>query len=32
MSRTLSTYEQEPIISFNKAEDIAYIFTYEETW
>lgn len=32
MSRTLSAYEQETIISFNKAEDIAHIFTYEKTW
>ena len=32
MSRALSTYEQETIISFNKAEDIAHIFTYEKTW
>ena len=32
MSRALSTYEQETIINFNKAEDIAHIFTYEKTW
>ncbi len=32
MSRTLSSYEQETIINFNKCEDIAYIFTYETTW
>ena len=32
MSRTLSAYEQETIITFNKAEDIAHIFTYEKTW
>lgn len=32
MSKTLSGYEQETIINFNKAEDIAYIFTYEKTW
>jgi len=32
MSRTLSAYEQETIINFNKAEDMAYIFTYEKTW
>lgn len=32
MTRTLSNYEQETIINFNKAEDIAYIFTYEKTW
>ena len=24
--------EQETIINFNKAEDVAYIFTYEKTW
>ena len=32
MSRTVSAYEQETIISFNKAEDTAHIFTYEKTW
>ncbi len=32
MSRALSAYEQETIISFSKAEDIAHIFTYEKTW
>jgi len=32
MSRTLSAYEQETILSFNKVEDIAHIFTYEKTW
>ena len=32
MSRRLSAYEQETIITFNKAEDIANIFTYEKTW
>jgi len=32
MSRALSAYEQETIISFNKAEDVAHIFTYEKTW
>ena len=32
MSRALSTYEQETVINFNKAEDTAYIFTYEKTW
>ena len=32
MSRTLSAYEQETVINFNKAEDIAHIFTYEKTW
>jgi hypothetical protein len=30
--RRLSLHEQETIINFNKAEDIAYIFTYEKTW
>jgi len=29
MSRKLTNYEQETIINFNKAEDAAYIFTYE---
>ena len=32
MSRTLSAYEQEIIINFNKDEDVAHIFTYERTW
>ena len=32
MARTLTSYEQETIINFNKAEDIAYIFTYNKTW
>ena len=32
MTRKLTSYEQETIINFNKAEDIAYIFTYEKTW
>ena len=32
MSRALSAYERETIISFNRAEDIAHIFTYEKTW
>jgi len=32
MSRTLSAYEQETIISFNKEENIAHVFTYEKTW
>jgi len=32
MFRALSACEQETIISFNKAEDIAHIFTYEKTW
>ena len=29
---SLSSYEQETSINFNKAEDVAYIFTYEKTW
>lgn len=32
MVRTLTSYEQETIINFNKEEKIAYIFTYEKTW
>ena len=32
MSRTVSADEQETIINFNKAENIASIFTYEKTW
>jgi hypothetical protein len=32
MAKTLTSYEQETIINFNKAEDIAHIFTYEKTW
>ena len=32
MPKALSAYEQETIINFNKAEDMAYIFTYEKTW
>jgi hypothetical protein len=32
MPRALSAYEQETIISFNKEENIAHIFTYEKTW
>jgi len=32
MSRTVSAYEQETVINFDKAEDTAYIFTYEKTW
>jgi len=32
MRRRLSNYEQETIINFNKADDIAHIFTYEKTW
>jgi hypothetical protein len=30
--KTLTSYEQETIINFNKAEGIAHIFTYEKTW
>ena len=32
MTRTLTSYEQETIINFNKAEDTAHIFTYEKAW
>jgi hypothetical protein len=32
MRQRLSSYEQETIISFNKAEDTAYIFSYEKGW
>jgi hypothetical protein len=32
MTRRLTNYEQETIINFNKAEDVAYVFTYEKTW
>ena len=32
MPRKLTNYEQETIINFNKAEDVAYIFTYDKTW
>ena len=32
MTRKLTSCEQETIINFNKAEDVAYIFTYEKTW
>jgi hypothetical protein len=32
MTRKLTSYEQETIINFNKAEDVAYIFTYEKRW
>jgi len=32
MVERLSNYEKETIINFNKAEDVAYIFTYEKTW
>ena len=31
MSRNLTNYEQETIINFNKAEEVAYIFTYEKS-
>ena len=32
MVRQLSKYEQETIITFNKADGVAHIFTYEEKW
>ena len=32
MTSKLTSYEQETIINFNKAEDVAYIFTYEKAW
>jgi hypothetical protein len=32
MSGRLTNYEQETTINFNRAEDIAHIFTYEMTW
>jgi hypothetical protein len=32
MPGRLTNYEQETIVNFNKAEDIAHIFTYEKTW
>ena len=32
MTRRLASYEQETIISFNKAEEMAHIFTYENSW
>jgi hypothetical protein len=32
MTKTLTNYEQETIINFNKGEDKAHIFTYEKTW
>ena len=32
MRRGLSRYEQETIINFNKAENVAHIFTYEKAW
>ena len=32
MRTGLTRYEQETTINFNKEEDVAYIFTYEERW
>ena len=32
MSRRLTSYEQEIIINFNNAENVAHIFTYEKSW
>lgn len=32
MPGRLTNYEQETIINFNKAEDIAHIYTCEKTW
>jgi len=32
MSDKLELWEQETIISFNREEKIAWIFTYEKTW
>ena len=32
MPVTLTNYEQETLINFNKAEDTASIFTYEKSW
>jgi hypothetical protein len=32
MRRRLSSYEQETIINFNKAENTAFIFTYDKSW
>ena len=29
---TLTNYEQETIITFNKEEKVAHIWTYEKTW
>ena len=29
---SLTKYEQETVISFNKEEKVAYIFTYEKSW
>ena len=32
MPGRLTNHDQETIISFNKAQEIADIFTYEKTW
>ena len=32
MPRTLTNYEQETVINFNKEEKVAHIFTYEKIW
>jgi hypothetical protein len=32
MSRNLTGYEKETIITFNEGEDTAYIFTYNRSW
>ena len=32
MARTLTSYEQETTINFNKAEDTASVFTYDKNW
>lgn len=32
MTNKLTSYEQETIINFNKADNMAYIFTYEKAW
>ena len=32
MSRYLTKYEQETIVNFNRAEEIAYVFTYDKSW
>ena len=32
MTENLTAYEQETIINFNKAEDMANIFTYDKRW
>ena len=29
---TLSRYERETIITFNEAEEMAYVFTYKKSW